>query len=434
MFWNLSTIYFFIIFLLTITTYSSSSSPLTSNDHVTPRDPYEFDQTTNKDVLLSSSLVDRLPTSIDEFTSSSSSSSSSPSGPRRLPFMPTSPIDDFTTSSIIPNEEETIRLQFALALQIDAELNKAVELKNAANESIEQANLFNKAASEAEHRAQIAGHMLNSLKQLLRNKNIIDQHSMKMNDEKVMKKRELIKVPIINYDYLLDETIGNRINTDDDRDERRHRTQQSDHHDGERTHHRQKRSNHFMIPELLNKELHMKHLYDYADDNQPIGADDDEATDADVDEDRNIQKLSKTEQLTLEKLRLLILRQLIKQQRQAEYERNEEQSAIPSHHPQPLRHHLRDNDADESQYDHPWIDKPLYDQLQTFRELHRQHTDDDVDDVEGEDGDRDIIYNDDEEDEINNELEKSTHGIKHYLTKKAPYFDGLADEDSIVFK
>uniref|UniRef100_A0A3Q0KHA3 Myb domain-containing protein n=1 Tax=Schistosoma mansoni TaxID=6183 RepID=A0A3Q0KHA3_SCHMA len=409
MLWNLYSIYTLVTTLLNVLRYTSSS-PLNSIDYVNSNDPSKFDNINDEGLLVYDTLP-VIPTSID----SSSSSSSSPSSSVLLPTSPTS----LPISSSIPNEEEeTLRLQLALALQIDSELNKAMNLENAASESIQQANLLNKEANEAKYRAQIAEHMLNSLKQLW---NIINNNNDD-DDNTSYEKRGFIKVPKINQDYLLDEEVGGQLidtGHDDDNREKRNQEHRERHHHHQRYYNMKKRRNLYSISDYPNHE-------DDADD-------DDDKNMILNDSEPTIEKLHRTKQLTLEKIRLLILRQLIKQQRKAEEEEEEQEKdkgRTGDEHQRDLHHydHPHGNNNNDIHYDlqldrndiplqmmNPYPN--LYDSLQTWKE---KDNDDDDDDSNG----------------INIDMnERNRHGIiKHHPWKSLSHLNSLDKDDSIVFR
>ncbi|CAH8648484.1 unnamed protein product, partial [Schistosoma mattheei] len=383
MFWNL-----YGTFTLVITLFSSikhtSNSPLHSRDYVNSIDHSKFDNINNEDLLVHD-VLPYIPTSVEPSSSSWSSSSL---------LLPT--IGSVSSSiSSIPNEEEILRLQLALALQIDSEVNKAIHLENAASESIQQADLLNKAADEAKYRAQLVGQILNSLKQSWNttnsnnnNDNIIDNFS---NDDNIHEKRAFIEVPKINQDYLLDEEVGGQIITDynDNNREKRNQDHREHHHHQQQQQHQRyenmkKKRNLFPVPDPHN-ELHVQHLYDYPL-HEYIEDDDDDDNDGDDDDDKNMilndseQNIKK--QLTLEKIRLLILRQLIKQQRESKEKEKEkkEKKDYRQHH---LYHydHSRDNNHNDylqldknviplhmiNQYPNLYIDRRIW------KELHNQY-------------------------------------------------------------
>ncbi|CAH8673135.1 unnamed protein product, partial [Schistosoma bovis] len=358
MFWNLYATYTLVITLFSSIKHTSNS-PLHSRDYVNSIDHSKFDNINNEDLLIHD-VLPYIPTSVEPSSSSSSSSL----------LLPT--IRSVSSSiSSIPNEEELLRLQLALALQIDSEVNKAIHLENAASESIQQADLLNKASDEAKYRAQLVGQILNSLKQSWNttstdnnnNKdNIIDNFS---NDDNIHEKRAFIEVPKINQDYLLDEEVGDQIITDynDNNREKRNQEHRGHHHHQQQQHQRydnmKKKRNLFPIPNPHN-ELHVQHLYDY-----PLHEyiDDDDDNDDDDDDNKNIilndseQNIQK--QLTLEKIRLLILRQLIKQQRESkEKEQKKEKKEHEQHHL-----HYNDHSHDNNHHDYLQLDNniiPLY--------------------------------------------------------------------------
>ncbi|CAI2734846.1 unnamed protein product [Schistosoma spindalis] len=403
MFLNLYSIYTLVIILINIIKHTSNS-PLHSRNNVNSIDHFKFDNINNDDLLVHD-ILPYIPTSVEPSSSSSSSSSSS--------------------ISSIPEEEEILRLQLALAFQVDSEVNKAKHLENAASESIQQADLLNKAADEAKYRAQVVGEMLNSLKQSWNNNNnnnIIDNFS---NDDNIHEKRALIKVPKINQDYLLDEEVGGQIITDyNDNREKRNQEHREHHHQQQQEHqlyyNMKKKRNLFPVPDSHNK-LHVQHLYDYPLYGDGDGDDDDKIIILN-DSGRNIKK-----KLTLEKIRLLILRQLIKQQRESE----EKEKKDHEHH---LRHY--DRSHDNNNYDYLQLDKNviplhiidqypnLYNDLQTWKELHNQHDNDHIDNNE--------INIDINNDNDNND-EKDHYGIKYHLWKGS-HLNSLDNDDSIIFK
>ncbi|CAH8682543.1 unnamed protein product [Schistosoma rodhaini] len=409
MFWNLYSIYTLVTTLLNVLRYTSSS-PLNSIDYVNSNDHSKFNNISDESLLVYDTLP-IIPTSID---------SSSPPSSVLLPTSPTS----LSISSTLPNdeEEETLRLQLALALQIDSELNKAMNLENVASESIQQANLLNKEANEAKYRAQIAEHMLNSLKQLW---NIINSNDDDDDDNTSYEKRGFIKVPKINQDYLLDEKVGGQL-IDDNR-EKRNQEHRERHHHQQRYYNMKKRRNLYSIPDYPNHE-------DDADDN-------DDKNMILNDSELTIEKLHRTKQLTLEKIRLLILRQLIKQQREAEEEEEQEQEQEQEqekdkgrtgheqqrdlhHYDHPHGNNNNDNHYDDLQFDRNDIPLQmmnpypnLYDSLQTWKE---KDNDDDDDDSNG----------------INIDMnERNRHGIiKHHPWKSLSHLNSLDKDDSIVFR
>ncbi|CAH8677948.1 hypothetical protein MS3_00004439 [Schistosoma haematobium] len=436
MFWNLYATYTLVITLFSSIKHTSNS-PLHSRDYVNSIDHSKFDNINNEDLLIHD-VLPYIPTSVEPSSSSSSSSSSSL-------LLPT--IRSVSSSiSSIPNEEEILRLQLALALQIDSEVNKAIHLENAASESIQQADLLNKAADEAKYRAQLVGQILNSLKQSWNttttsnnnNKdNIIDNFS---NDDNIHEKRAFIEVPKINQDYLLDEEVGGQIITDynDNNREKRNQEHRGHHHHQQQQHQRydniKKKRNLFPIPDPHN-ELHVQHLYDYPlheyidDDNNNNNNDGDDDNKNIIlnDSEQNIKK-----QLTLEKIRLLILRQLIKQQRESrEKEREKEKKEHEQHH---LHHydHSHDNNHNDylqldnnviplhiiNQYPNLYIDRPIW------KELHNQYDNDPIDDKQ---------INLDMNNNDNNNYEKDHYGIKYHLWKGSQ-LNSLDNDDSILFK
>ncbi|CAH8654942.1 unnamed protein product [Schistosoma intercalatum] len=450
MFWNLYTTYTLVISLFSIIEHTSNS-PLHSRDYVNSIDHSKFDNINNEDLLIHD-VLPYIPTSVEPSLSSSSSSSSSL-------LLPT--IRSVSSSiSSIPNEEELLRLQLALALQIDSEVNKAIHLENAASESIQQANLLNKAADEAKYRAQLVGQILNSLKQSWNttttttttttnnnnnnnnnnDNNIIDNFS---NDDNIHEKRAFIEVPKINQDYLLDEEVGGQIITDynDNNREKRNQDHHGHHHQQQQQHQRydnmKKKRNLFPVPDPHN-ELHIQHLYDYPlheyidddddDDDDNDGDDDDNKNMILNDSEQNIQK-----QLTLEKIRLLILRQLIKQQRESkEKEQEKEKKEHKQHHLHHNDHSHNNNHNDYlqldknviplhiiNQYPNLYIDRPIW------KELYNQYDNDPIDDKQIN---LDINNNDD-----NNNYEKDHYGIKYHLWKGSQ-LNSLDNDDSILFK
>ncbi|CAH8675809.1 unnamed protein product [Schistosoma bovis] len=436
MFWNLYATYTLVITLFSSIKHTSNS-PLHSRDYVNSIDHSKFDNINNEDLLIHD-VLPYIPTSVEPSSSSSSSSL----------LLPT--IRSVSSSiSSIPNEEELLRLQLALALQIDSEVNKAIHLENAASESIQQADLLNKASDEAKYRAQLVGQILNSLKQSWNttstdnnnNKdNIIDNFS---NDDNIHEKRAFIEVPKINQDYLLDEEVGDQIITDynDNNREKRnqdHRGHHHHHHQQQQQQHQRydnmkKKRNLFPIPNPHN-ELHVQHLYDYPlheyidDDNDDNDGDDDDNKNIILnDSEQNIQK-----QLTLEKIRLLILRQLIKQQRESkEKEQKKEKKEHKQHH---LHHydHSHDNNHHDylqldnniiplymiNQYPNLYIDRPIW------KELYNQYDNDPINDKQIN---HDMNNNDD-----NNNYEKNHYGIKYHLWKESQ-LNSLDNDDSILF-
>ncbi|VDO64899.1 unnamed protein product [Schistosoma margrebowiei] len=426
MFWNLYGTYTLVITLFSIIKYTSNS-PLHSRDYVNSIDHSKFDNINNEDLLVHD-VLPYFPASVEPSSSSSSSSSL---------LLPT--IGSVSSSiSSIPNEEEILRLQLALALQVDSEVNKAIHLENAANETIQKADLLNKAADEAKYRAQLVGQILNSLKQSWNttttndnDNNIIDNFS---NDDNIHEKRAFIEVPKINQDYLLDEEVGGQIITDynDNNREKRnqeHRGHHHQHQQRQRYNNMKKKRNIFPVPDPHN-ELYVQHLYDYPFHEYIDDVDDDDDNKNIIlnDSEQNIKK-----QLTLEKIRLLILRQLIKQQRESkEKEQEKEQKEIKDHEQHHLHHY--DHSHDNNHNDYLQLDKNiiplhminqypnLYIDRQTWKELHNQYDNDPIDDKQ-----INLDINND------NNYEKNHYEIKDHLWKRSD-LNSLDNDDSILFK
>nr|AAW27663.1 SJCHGC02809 protein [Schistosoma japonicum] len=332
MFRNLCNTYSLLIISFNITTYTCSL-PFISRNYVNSKHSYKDDNIKN-DYTLNDLLV---PVNLPLISTSTDASITSLSS--------IEPISSSILSNI--NDEETYGLQLALALQIDSELNKSMNLEVAASESIQQANLLHKAAEEAKYHAKIAKQLLNSMKSLQNTNDdylnndkddtdVDDKDDDDNNNENDgYKQRAFVKVPKINHDYLLDKEVGNEIVNDENPDlilhehhrRHHHHQQQQPKHHQYHNHNRQKRRKVLQVPHSQH-EFHMKHSPDFINNehNNHVDSHDDHDDDDDDDDDDNHQKvlnnskktnqkLNEIEQLTLEKLRLLMLRQLIKQEK-----------------------------------------------------------------------------------------------------------------------
>ncbi|CAH8660164.1 unnamed protein product [Heterobilharzia americana] len=177
---------------------------------------------------------------------------------------------------------------------VQSEVARAIRLKNEANKLTDQSELLDKEALEAQRYAVVASEMLKSLKQLWDENN--NNAATNVNDEdNYIKEGDLI-VPKINHDYLLDAEKSSAINSGD-------RNVDGDHSiDNHGSNSRRNEERRLSMPSST------RHTYNYFDDN-----DDFSAQDLLRGSDQNTRHLSETEQLTLEKIRLFILKQLIQQ-------------------------------------------------------------------------------------------------------------------------
>ncbi|CAH8874747.1 unnamed protein product [Trichobilharzia szidati] len=217
--------------------------------------------------------------------------------------------DTLSTLSI-PNEEELLQLQSALSAQVTSEITRAIQLEQEASESVHQAESLQKAALEAKNRAKVAREVLKSLKSLWNNDkraNILDDESDKIRENNIM-------VPIIDHDYLLDERKIGPIDND-------YRAVNEDIYDKIAQSH-----NYGNDEEMVNLEdtttssryKRRKNLPSLPKEFIHFDNDDIDTVDLLKNSEQNTRRLSEAEQLTLEKIRLYILKQLIHKQKEEE--------------------------------------------------------------------------------------------------------------------
>ncbi|KAK4475390.1 hypothetical protein MN116_002450 [Schistosoma mekongi] len=436
MFRNLCNTYCLLIISFSIATYTCSL-PFISRNHMNSNHLYSDDNANND---YTSNDIDNnllVPVTLPFMTTSTDTVPSSLSTIK--------PISSLLLSKV--NDEEALRLQLALSLQIDSEVNKAINLEAAAHESIQQANLMHKAAEEAKYHAKIAEQMLNSMK-YLQNTNdkylkdadddVDNEHNNNNNNE--YKKRMYVKVPKINHDYLLDKEIGNQIDNDENSDrllhEHHHRHHHHHHHQQQQQHHNHnKQQKKRKVSQLLPK-LQLKHSSDYIN-NEYNNHNNHNKDNSNVDNESvlnnsrktNKEQLNAIEQLTLEKLRLLILRELIKNQKQHQddiefipYRNDNNQQYIKMIPSKFIDYSLNSNND-----------------IQYWRQ-DDDHVDDDDDDDDDNDNNNDDYHHHDDDGDVDNDTDannennqKDLYGIDYHLLKHA-YLNTIDNEDSIVFK